>query len=164
LKDGPAMTALIEKAVAAAKEKAGGELPGFERVEGKAAWRLRQDETEVVGFAVQGKTLVLTTGVDKLDAAMARLAGGDKAGKSLGDRVMVAEAKAALSPENNLALFISVPVLFSNYPLLNLWPPAAPAKLLAEAVVMTRVSSVGIKGEVLVTLPPPPPPEPGEKK
>lgn len=158
LKDGPGMVKLIEESVAKAEEAAGGSLPTLKRVEGRAAWRVTQDDEEVIGFAVHDKTLVLTTGVGRLDGAMARLAGTDKASKSLGDRVIVADAKQALSSKQNVALFVSVPVIFGNFPLLNLWRPAAPAKLVAEAALTTQVTAKGIRGELLVTLPPPPDP------
>ncbi len=163
LKDGPGFVRLIEESIAITKDKLGGEIPSLVRVEGQAAWRVMQEGAEVVGFAVHDKTLVVTSGVSRLDAARAALSGGAKDSKSLGDRVIVADAKAALSSENNLALFVSVPVIFSNFPLLNLWKPAAPAKLLAEAAVMAQVGPKGLAGEVMVTLPPPPPPAEGAK-
>jgi hypothetical protein len=163
LTDAPAMTRLVEEAIAAAEAKIGATIPTLVRVEGKSAWRVKEAGTEVLGFAVQGDTLVMTTGPDRLDGALARLAGTDKGAKSLGDRIVVPDAKVALDPSNNLSLLVSVPVLFGNFPLLNLWKPAAPAKLLAEAAWVTKVTATGVGGELMLTLPPPPPPKPGAK-
>ena len=156
LKDAARTLALIEGAVAEAEAKAGGPLPNLERVEGRGAWRLKKEGREVVGFGVEGDVLVITTGVDGLDGALARI--GSKDAKGLGSQVVASAARRGLSSDNTISILLSTPVIFRNFPVLNLWRPAAPARELAEVVARARVVEAGVDGEILAAVKPPPPP------
>ncbi len=165
VKDPAAVTSFVEKTMAQIAEE-GGPLT-VEPAGDRPAWRVRQGETEIAGLAVVGKTFVLSTGTGRLDRALAGLS--DEPPEGMGSRVKVAAARRALSPDNNVAVYLSVPTLLKNFPILNLWRAVAgPAKRLGEVALFARLSPQGLDGEVLVTLPPPPPkpagaPAPGGK-
>ena len=158
VKDAATLTRVVEQSVAQATQT--GTPFVVEPVGGKPAWRIRQDETEFAAFAVEKETLVFTTGTGRLDKALSGLAG--EAGQTMGDRVTAAPARRALASDNTLAIYLSVPTLFRNFPILNLFPAVArPAKRLGDVAFFAKVTGVGIDGELLVTLPPRPA-KPGE--
>ena len=129
----------------------------MEPVADQSAWRVRQEATEVAGLAVVGKTFVLTTGNGRLERALAGLSSQPPEG--MGSGIRGESARPAVSPDNTAAVFLSVPTLLKNFPILNLWKAiAGPAKRLGEIAVYTRLSKGGVDGEVMITLPPPPPP------
>ena len=154
LADPGKVTTLVEEGVARLEAES---QYVVEPLEGRKAWRLLREDTEVAGFAIVGRTLLLSTGRGRLERALAGL--DNTQGGGLGGQVRVAAARAGLSPDNTVALFLSVPVLLRNFPILNLLPAVArPARQLGELVVRLDVVQAGVDGEVLLTLPPPPAP------
>ena len=139
------------------KLKAGESAWTVEETPGKPEWRLVRDEVETAGFAIVGNTLVFTTGTGRLAKVQASLAGDGKA--ALASSVSVPDGQRGLSPANNLSLFLSVPILFKNFPILNLISVVKPLKAVGEVVARLELEADGVEGELLVTLQPPPKPE-----
>ena len=154
VKDPGTLTRVVEQSVAKATEQ-GGAAFSVEAVDGKPAWRIRQGDTEFAAFAVEGSTLVFTTGTGRLDQALAGLSSQPPPG--MGSAVRVEAARRALKPDNTVAVYLSVATLLDNFPILNLLPAVArPAKRLGEVALFLRLTDAGVDGEALITLPPQP--------